>query len=103
MQALSVWTGDRVRHYRVFQDEVCGSSLSSNFFSLFLCKFLIVWQFGCTIHSEPLTSLCVVFILQKGYALDPDGVRCKTIEKLIKHFYDFPLPRCDVKLTAPYK
>lgn len=59
-RALSVWTGDRVRHYMVFQDE-------------------------------------------KGYALDPDGVRCKTIEKLIKHFYDFTLPRCDVKLTAPYK
>ena len=49
------------------------------------------------------SPLCVVFILQKGYALDPDGVRCKTIEKLIKHFYDFTLPRCDVKLTAPYK
>ena len=79
------------------------SSSNKFFVCLFPCKFLIVWQFGCTIHSEPLTSLCVVFILQKGYALDPDGVQYKTIEKLIKHFYDFPLPRCDVKLTAPYK
>lgn len=59
-RALSVWTGDRVRHYMVFQDE-------------------------------------------KGYALDPEGVRCKTIEDLLKHFYDFTLPRCDVKLKAPYK
>ena len=65
MQALSVWTGDRVRHYRVFQDEVCGSSLSSNFFSLFLCKFLIVWQFGCTIHSDPLTSLCGIYFAER--------------------------------------
>ncbi|CAH3153527.1 unnamed protein product, partial [Pocillopora meandrina] len=57
VQALSVWTEDRVRHYGLFQNE-------------------------------------------KGYSLDPGGVRCKTIVKLIKHFYDFTLPRCDVKLTA---
>ena len=37
-------------------------SLSNKFFfSLFPCKFLIVWQCGCTIHSDPLTSLCGVY------------------------------------------
>ena len=34
MQALSVWTEDRVRHYGVFQNEVCGSLLFSSFFML---------------------------------------------------------------------
>ena len=56
-------------------------------------------QFGFTIHNDTLTYLGD-FILQKGYSLDPDGVRCKTVVKLIKHFYDITLPRCDMKLTA---
>ena len=56
-------------------------------------------QFGFTIHNDTLTYLGD-FILKKGYSLDPDGVRCKTVVKLIKHFYDITLPRCDMKLTA---
>lgn len=59
-RALSVWTGDRVRHYMLFYDE-------------------------------------------KGFALDPEGARFGKIEDLIRHFYDFTLPKCDVKLTRPYK
>ena len=76
-------------------------SLSNVFFSLFLCKFVIVWL-DAQSTATPL-PICVVFILQKGHALDPYGVRCKTSGKLIEHFYDFTLPRGDVKLTAPYK
>ncbi|XP_078358287.1 uncharacterized protein LOC144643040 isoform X1 [Oculina patagonica] len=60
-RALSVWTGDRVRHYMIFYDE------------------------------------------KQGYALDPDGPRCQKMEELIRHYYDSNLPKCDVKLTRPYK
>lgn len=59
--ALSVWTGDRIRHYVMF-------------------------------HKE-----------DEGYALDPAGPRFRTMEDLIRHYYDFNLPNCDAKFTRPYK
>lgn len=59
--ALSVWTGDRVRHYVIFLEQ------------------------------------------SQGYALQPDGPRFDKLEEMIRHYYDFNLPKCDVKLTRPYR
>ncbi|CAH3153511.1 unnamed protein product [Pocillopora meandrina] len=60
-RALSVWTGDRVRHYMVFQDE------------------------------------------NQGYALQPEGPRFDKLEEMIEHYHDFNLPKCDSKLTRPFR
>lgn len=59
--ALSVCTGDRIRHYVIFHDQ------------------------------------------NQGYALQPEGPRFDKLEEMIEHYHDFNLPKCDSKLTRPFR
>ena len=143
MQALSVWTGEKVRHYMLFYDEVrenmsfvsyapspvpllpsypatCFSApcspapLTAAAHSLALISCLLLPSFlSClSLFSCPFTLniiqsfdpfVCSVGFQSLGYALDPEGERFADMKDLLRHYYKFNLPRCDVKLTRPYK
>lgn len=55
------------------------------------------------IACNHLICLCFICFQSLGYALDPEGERFDDMKDLIRHYYKFNLPKCDVKLTRPYK
>ena len=92
LQALSVWTGDRVRHYVIFLEQVREKNLGQ------------ILGFGSFSSLHKIIELVPAPHPQsQGYALQPDGPRFDKLEEMIRHYYDFNLPKCDVKLTRPYR
>lgn len=145
MQALSVWTGEKVRHYMLFYDEVrenwsmsfvsyapspvpllpralpCGPfpctllpcppdscfSIPLAFLPTALLISLVSLLFSCPLTLNIIQSfypfVCSVCFQSLGYALDPEDERFADMKDLLRHYYKFNLPKCDVKLTRPYK
>ena len=91
MQALSVCTGDRIRHYVIFHDQVWESNWGN----------LRVISFFSSIHK--IVKLVAFRPQNQGYALQPEGPRFDKLEEMIEHYHDFNLPKCDSKLTRPFR
>ena len=91
MQALSVCTGDRIRHYVIFHDQVWESNWGN----------LRVTSFFSSIHK--IVKLVTSRPQNQGYALQPEGPRFDKLEEMIEHYHDFNLPKCDSKLTRPFR
>lgn len=70
----------------------------------FLCC-LSLFSCPCPLNVMQSSDLfvCSIYFQNLGYALDPEGERFDNMKDLLRHYYKFNLPKCDVKLTSPYK
>ena len=91
MQALSVCTGDQIRHYVIFHDQVWENNRGN----------LRITSFFSSFHK--IVKLDVSRSQNQGYALQPEGPRFDKLEEMIEHYHDFNLPKCDAKLTRPHR
>ena len=91
MQALSVCTGDQIRHYVIFHDQVWENNRGN----------LRITSFFSSFHK--IVKLDVSRSHNQGYALQPEGPRFDKLEEMIEHYHDFNLPKCDAKLTRPHR
>ena len=91
MQALSVCTGDQIRQYVIFHDQVWENNRGN----------LRITSFFSSFHK--IVKLDVSRSQNQGYALQPEGPRFDKLEEMIEHYHDFNLPKCDAKLTRPHR
>jgi len=79
----------------------CSAPLS--FFSLFV--FLLQLSCHCPLNARLSSDLfvCSIYLQNLGYALDPEGERFNNMKDLLRHFYKVNLPKCDVKLSSPFR
>ena len=91
MQALSVCTGDQIRHYVIFHDQVWENNRGNLRITSFFSSFHKIVKFDVSRSQN------------QGYALQPEGPRFDKLEEMIEHYHDFNLPKCDAKLTRPHR
>ena len=80
-------------------------SLAPLFPSFSLLSLLVFLYLFCALNFIQSSDLfvCSICFQSLGYALDPEGERFADMKDLLRHYYKFNLPKCDVKLTGPYK